>query len=140
MPFPAVQNTDLENYVSGGYLVARLREPGSERPPSKLLPKRYLSASACLCDFFPDSWAWNYAGPIDSEGRFVEGISRLDERLTAGARFGIPAEQLPEVVRWGQMQCGRDFGIPRGFYRLSDARRAVGWINLPPELVAIFGI
>jgi len=140
MPSKGCQNTDLHDYISGGYYVARLREPGSGRPPSKLLPRRYVSASHCLCDFFPDSWVWNYAGPIDSEGNFVEGISRFEERLTSASRFGITKEQLPDVIRWGQLRCGRDFGIPRGFYRLVDARSALDWIDVPAEMLAIFGI
>ena len=131
---------DLHDYLSGGYYLARLREAGVERPVSPRLPRRYISASTGLCDFFTDSWVWDNAGPMDGAGNFVKGIRGFEERLTRAARFGITAERLPDVIRWGQLRCGRDFGFPRGFYRLVDARRAADWISLPPEAFVTFGI
>ncbi len=137
---PGIVGIDLHEYVCGGYFLARLLEAGKERPHSAVLPKRYISASHCLCDFFTDSWAWDNAGPMDSEGNFVQGISDYEGRLERAAAWGITAEELPRVIRWGQLRRGQDFGIPRGFRRLIDARRTTDWIHLPPEAYVIFGI
>jgi hypothetical protein len=115
------------------YYLARLREAGVERPVSFRLPRRYISASTCLCEFFTDSWVWDNARPMDGAGNFVKGIRGFEERLTRAARFGITVERLPDVIRWSQLRCGRDFGFPSGYYRLADARRAADWISLPPE-------
>jgi hypothetical protein len=105
-----------------------------------MLLKRNFSATNRLCDFFTDCRVGDNAGPMDSAGTFIKGIRGFEERETWAARFGITAEHLPEVIRWGQLRCGRDFGFPRGYYRLVDARRATDWIDLPPEAIVIFGI
>ncbi len=130
----------LQDYVSGGYYLAQFKQPGVERPPSPKLPKRYISASGCHCRFFPDSWAWSYAGPQDDEGNLLRGISRFEERLAHARYFGITADQLPDVIRWGHFCGGSEFGFPTGFYRLLHARKATEWINIPPEEYVIFGI
>jgi hypothetical protein len=137
---PGIEGVKLQDYTCGGYFLARVRKPGVGRPPSPRLPPGYFSVSGCLSDFFPDTWVWNYAGPIDDDGNLVEGISGLEERTASAARFGITPEQVPDVVRWGQMRCGHDFSIPRGFEHLHQARRATEWIGLPSEELVIFGI
>jgi hypothetical protein len=135
-----IDGVKLQDYVCGGYYIPRLRKAGTERPLSAMLPRRYFSPSGCLCDLFPGSWVWNYAGPMTRNGEFVEGISRFEEQLAGAARFGITAELLPNVIRWGQMRAGRDFGFPTGFYRLVEARRGADWITLPAEAFVIIGI
>lgn len=140
MPSPGSPEINLHDYASAGYYLARLREAGKGRPISRLLPRRYISGSSCLCQFFTDCWVWDNAGPMDAEGNFIEGIRGFQGRVESAAFFGITEEQLPEVIRWGQLSCGRDFGFPRGYYRLIDAHRASEWIHLPREAWVIFGM
>lgn len=137
---PGIGGIEMQDYVSGGYFLAQLKKPGVDRPASPRLPPQYFSASGCLSEFFPTAWVWSDAGPIDGDGNFVDGISGLPERMASAARFGIAPEQVPAVVRWGQMRCGRDFGIPTGFEHLHQALRATEWIGLAAEEFVIFGV
>jgi len=134
---PGIDGIRLRDYLCGGYYLARLKPAGTGPLASTRLPPGYFSFSACLSEFFPNSWVWSCAGPIDSDGNLVEGISRLEERLACAAAFGITAEQLPGVIRWGQIS--DDYSIPRGFDRLSQAKRATEWITLAAEEFVIFG-
>jgi hypothetical protein len=137
---PGITGIRLQDYVCGGYYLARLTVAGKERPLSPRLPAGYFSASGCISDFFPDSWVWNYAGPMDCQGNLLEGISGFEERLVCAAPFGITAEQLPGVVRWGQLRCGYDFSVPHGFDHLAQAKRATEWITLRADQFVLFGI
>jgi hypothetical protein len=66
-------------YVAGGYLLAK---------PGRTLPAGVLTASACLADMAPDSWAIEWVK------------AREGEREDHAERLGIQREDLPAVARW----------------------------------------
>src|SRR5690349_14447562 len=118
---------DLSEYVSGGYFVAL----ATERPSymnADLLPPRIVSASQCICRFFPDSWAIEWAS--DSP----------EERAEAAAAFGITAEQYPQVKHWATNAFEHEFGWPRLFYTLDFAASGLKLIPTPVPGLVIFSL
>lgn len=74
-------------YLSAGYYVARLSERAAHMSP-ELFPDKVLSASECLCDFFPNAWAIAWASATD------------EERLKRASAFGLSSSDLPGVIEW----------------------------------------
>src|SRR5438128_129984 len=119
--------TETPGFVSGGYYIAR----PSRRAPymsADLIPEVVLSASPCICHFFPDDWAidWTFAG--------------AEERAEDAAAFGIPSADLPRVTSWATGALLKDFGWPGAFYSLDGAQQARATF-LPDDLeTIIFGL
>jgi hypothetical protein len=114
-------------YVSGGYyLTFRRKRPEWMR--AEFTPECILSASPCICDFFPDDWTIEWASMDPAT------------RLKKGQVFGIDAITLPAIVAWGTGAVSSVFGWMSAFYSLDDAREA-RLRFLPAEMdVAIFGL
>lgn len=92
----------MERFVAGPFLLAR--ESG------KLAPG-VLTASACLADIAPDTWAIEWA-KVDHA-----------DRLERAAKFGIDAAQIPEAVRWATDHLeGGGFAWPNVFLDAAAAR------------------
>jgi len=98
-------------YLSAGYYVTRLSDRGAHIP-SELVPDKLLSASACICDFFPNGWAIAWASVTD------------EERLKRAAAFGVSSSGLPAVLEWATDAFSKDFGWPNTFYELEAAKDA----------------
>lgn len=114
-------------YVSGGYYLARRSKRGSYMSP-ELIPEEVLSGSGCICDFFPDDWAIEWASVSN------------EERLKAAVSFGIAPDRLGQVVAWATQAFSKKFGWPDVFYTLQAAKEARAAL-LPPEAnVVIFGL
>src|SRR5579871_3586068 len=91
-------------YLSAGYYVTRLSDRGAHIP-SELVPDKLLSASACICDFFPNGWAIAWASVTD------------EERLKRAAVFGVSSSGLPAVLEWATDAFSKDFGWPKHILR-----------------------
>jgi hypothetical protein len=98
-------------YLSAGYYVTRLTERAAHMSP-ELVPDKLLSASRCICDFFPNDWAITWASVTD------------EERLKRAAAFGLSSTDLPAVIGWATESFSRTFGWPDSFYKLEAARDA----------------
>jgi hypothetical protein len=107
---------DAGEYVSGGYYLARRPEAG------------VLSASGCLADFFPDSWAIEWS--TDNSGH----------RSGKAALFGIVPESLREVQVWATESFEKEFGAWSAFYSLEAAKNArTRFLSEFPQVV-VFGL
>lgn len=104
----------VEQYICGGYFIARLARRDDRWMDGELLQEKVLSASRCVCATVPDDWAISW--------------ERRDKqvRQEAAALFNIPATRLYDLVQWTtvQMNDGR-MGWPNVFYTLSLAREFV---------------
>ena len=116
-----------EPYVAGAYLLVK---------PGPLIGAGGLTASACLAEMAPDSWAieWANVEPADRERQAVQ--------------FGIPVNAIPEVIKWAADEFDRHFKWPNVFTELTAARKfrerfipggvhLVG-VGLPADLVPAF--
>jgi hypothetical protein len=114
-------------HVAGGYLLAK---------PGVRVPKRGLTASACLADMAPDWWAIEWVG------------TTYGEREERAARLGIQTKNVPSLVRWVTERFGETFRWPNVFTDVVHAReffRQFGLadvhlmgIALPSDLVETF--
>ena len=111
--------------VSGGYYLTH--RAARDRSP-ELLPERLISASNCICQFFPDSWAIEWAS------------ESADERLRKAATFGISGVDLPKVIAWATASMQQVFGWPNVFYTLEAAREAREGFLAQDSEVVIFGL
>jgi hypothetical protein len=76
-------------YLSAGYYVTQLSEHATHESP-ELTQGKVLSASGCICDFFPDAWAIEWASATG------------EERLKRAAAFGLSSSDLPGVIDWAR--------------------------------------
>ncbi len=115
------------DYVSGGYYLTR-RVSRTEYMSPTLIPDKVLSASGCICEFFPDDWAIGWVTQSD------------EERTKEAAHFGISATDLPGVVEWATTTLSTAFGWPCSFYTLDAALEARAMF-LPEALeIVVFGL
>lgn len=118
---------DHGEYISGGYyLTRRVPRRGNMRP--ELMPEQVLSASGCVCDFFPNTWAIEWT--TDS----------VEARSAQAAQFGIDEAQLPGVIEWATAGFGELFGWPNAFYSLDAARAARARFLQGNRDVVLFGL
>ena len=116
-----------EGYLCAGYYLTR-RSKRAEYMSSELIPEQVLSASACICEFFPDDRAIEWASVSD------------EERTRAAASFGIPPSNLGGVVEWATENLAKAFGWPSAFYTLEAAEEArVAQLPLGTNVV-VFGL
>ena len=95
---------------------------------SELLPDQVLSASGCISDFFPGTWAIEWVSDI------------FEERLRQASAFLISEHDLPKVLAWTTASFSKEFGWPHTFYRLEAARKArERFVPKVPD-VALFGL
>jgi hypothetical protein len=114
-------------FLSGGYYLTRPANRGSYIS-AKLIPERILSASSCICQFFPDTWAIQWTA--DDQG----------ERKESAAAFQIPPEKLDRIIQWATDSFEKLFGWPNVFYSLEAAMAARSEF-LPKDLdVTVFGL
>lgn len=106
----------MVEYVSGGYYLARVGKRG-----------RQISASSCICDFFPDAWA-------------IEWSSSPEERRREAEAFGISKDRVPEVVAWATGAMQQEFGWPNEFYTLESAEAARARFIPETKDVVLFGL
>lgn len=114
-------------YISGGYYLTRRSTREAYMSP-ELVPEWVVSASGCICKFFPDDWSidWTSDSP--------------DERIREAAGFGISTSVLPRVTAWATAAFSHAFGWPNVFYTLDGARQAHATL-LPEDLdVIILGL
>jgi hypothetical protein len=116
-----------ETYVAGAYLLVK---PGPQIGPGG------LTASACLAELAPDSWAieWVSMEPADRQRHAVA--------------LGIPADAVSEVIRWATDEFDRHFKWPNVFTELAAAREFLErfipggvhllGVGLPSDLVPAF--
>jgi hypothetical protein len=117
-----------EPFVAGAYMLLK---------PGPAIPTGGLTASSCLAEMAPDSWAidWVKVEP--------------GERVRHAATLGIPPEALALVVDWATEEFDRRFKWPNVFTEPEAARefrqrfipgggvRLVG-LGLPADLVPAF--
>ena len=77
---------------------------------SSLVPATFWTASDCLANVAPGSWALEWV--------------QMDEaqRLTEAEEFGLPRERVPEIISWVTARFDQDFGWPNVFLTLEAAR------------------
>jgi hypothetical protein len=93
-----------------------------------LIPDKVLSASHCICRFFPDAWAIEWTS------------ENVEEKLKKASAFGVSAIDLPTVVTWATESFSTAFGWPNVFYTLKAAQEArERFLPHDSELV-IFGL
>lgn len=97
--------------VSGGFYVAFLSSLTEYMSP-ELIPDKVLSASRCICKFFPDAWAIEWTN------------QQLEERLKQASAFDVSATDLPKVVTWATESISTASGWPNAFYTLEAAQEA----------------
>jgi hypothetical protein len=93
-----------------------------------LIPEVVLSASPCICDFFPAEWAIDWTS------------ARPEERTIRAAAFRIFSADLPRVTSWATGALLEDFGWPGTFYSLDGAQRARATFLLDDLQTVIFGL
>ena len=119
--------TNLANYISGGYYISKY----VDRPPyasADLLPAKILSLSSCISEFIPDSWALSWAGDSD------------EVRQNSAASFGLTPEALKQVSEWTATHFDNEVGWPNVCFRLETARLIRDRFIAAEEPVLIFGI
>jgi hypothetical protein len=126
-PVPAQAGIPESEYVSGGYYVARLSRRAEYTSP-ELIPDRILSASGCICDFFPDTWAIEWTSDT------------VEDRSRQAAAFGISAIDLPKVMAWTAEFFSKAFGWPSAFYFLDAAQEARARFLPDNSEIVIFGL
>ncbi len=111
MPDPrTVESIKRDQYISGGYFVTKLTTRPAGMTPH-LLPDVIVSASNCLVDIFPDSWALPWALGIGNEER--------QERAT---KFGLSNQSFEKLMYWTN-ECfnSTEIGYPNLFINIDDA-------------------
>jgi len=113
--------------VSGGFYVARLASRREQMSP-ELIPAKVLSASGCICDFFPDDWA-------------IEWTSKsLEQRRKKASAFGVSATNFPKVGTWATESFQQAFGWPNAFYTLDAAQEPRARFLPHNSEVVVFGL
>ena len=113
--------------VSGGFYVARLSSRAEYMSP-ELMPNKVLSASPCICKFFPDAWAIEWTS------------ENLGERLKKASALGVSATDLQNVVTWATESFSTAFGWPNAFYTLEAAQEARQRFLPHDAEIVIFGL
>jgi hypothetical protein len=117
----------VSEYLSGGYYVTRLSEHAEYMSP-ELIPDKVLSASGCICQFFPDDWAIEWTS------------ESADDRSNQAAAFGISTIDLPKVVTWATESFSKAFGWTSAFYSLEAAQEARTRFLPDDSEIVIFGL
>ena len=118
-------------FISGGYfLVKRIARP---KYVSENLPATLITLSNCFTEIAPDDWA-------------ISGYDYNDaERVAEAAKFGIPAESVPRLVRLLSEEIGSQhpnafpsLPLAEAFYRACIDKREIMLfgIGLDPTLLA----
>lgn len=119
--------TPEDQFVSAGYCIA-CRSKRAPHRSAKRIPETFISASGCICDFFPDSWAIRWS----SDAR--------KERERAAAAFGIQPDKIDGVVEWATTSFQKVFGWPKIFYSLEAAVVARSEFISNSVDIAVFGL
>ncbi|HSB13750.1 MAG TPA: hypothetical protein VLE22_04780 [Bryobacteraceae bacterium] len=117
----------VSEYVSGGYYVTRLSRHAEYMSP-ELIPDKVISASGCICEFFPDDWAIEWTS------------ESVDDRSRQAAALGISTIDLPKVVTWATESFSKAFGWPSAFYTLEAAQEARARFLSDDSEIVIFGL
>jgi hypothetical protein len=117
----------VREFVSAGYYLTRRARP-SPCTAGKLIPNTFISASSCICDFFPDSWTIRWSS------------DERQERERAATDFGIPADKIDAVIEWATAAFQKMFGWPNAFYSLDAAVAARREFVAREVDVAVFGL
>ena len=114
-------------YLSAGYYLARPAERGAHTSAT-LIPAKLISASSCICEFFPDSWAikWSSEHP--------------NEREESASAFRIQPHEIDAVIQWATNAFEKEFGWPNVFYSLEAAFAGRSKILASDVDVAVFGL
>ncbi|MDC0711991.1 hypothetical protein POL68_26220 [Stigmatella sp. ncwal1] len=105
----SMTRSDNSLRVSAGYLVARPVDRTAFMDAS-LLPPVIRTASGCLAQIAPDTWALAWVRCDEAE------------RCEAASRFGIPPGRLAELMDWVTQRFDEDFLWPNLFQTLEGAR------------------
>ena len=101
-------NVQLSDYFCGGYVLTR---PADRKEANPTLPvDKVISISRDVCEFFPDSWALDWARNSERDLEEVRGVFELNE------------EQIKEISGWARNSFGAQFGAWYVIYRLETAR------------------
>lgn len=93
------------------YYLTQFATRAPDRSP-ELLPELLLSASTCICDFFPDNRAIDWVS------------ASAEEQTRKAAKPGIAATALPEIMEWATDSVFKEFGWSNAFYSLDAAQTA----------------
>src|SRR3982751_3409988 len=121
------RGSPTSEYVSGGYYVAHL-SPRAEYMSPELIPDEVLSASPCICEFFPDDWSIEWTS------------ESYEDRLKEASAFGISAINFPKVVTWATESFSKAFGWTSAFYTLEAAQEARARFLPDNSGTVIFGL
>jgi hypothetical protein len=102
--------TSPRNYVASGYFLSLWVE--TKNTLGFELRRVTLANDHSKRVFFPDAWALSWSQ------------SQATERAAEAARFGIPPEDLPNVMAWADRGFNQTFGAWSAFFRLEEARAA----------------
>jgi hypothetical protein len=116
------------SFASGGYFLA-IPAPRSEFMNAELLPDRILTASDCLVDLAPNTWAIAWTGDT------------VESRREAAARFGLDAQGLRALMDWSTAALDSgSLGWPNVFFDVETANQArVRFLPASGDIV-VFGI
>lgn len=118
---------DLKDYISAGYYITHY----VERPTytdSKLLPRKILSLSDCIANFFPNDWSISWV-KMDEEKRKEEALA-----------FGLNSDAVSQAVDSLTSRFDQDFGYPNVCYSLKIARDLVNEFLLNKTDLTIIGV
>ena len=99
-------------FLSAGYFLARPSKRGPHTS-AKLIPKRTLSASTCICDFFPASWAIRWSSDDQHQ------------RERSAATFAISPVEIDTIINWATSSFQKIFGWPNST-PLDNGQRLAG--------------
>lgn len=110
-----LQNSDrddrhLQDYVASGYFLSR--HAGVRDCTGIELRRVSLAHDHSQRRFFPESWTLSWCREL------------RERRIEEAAVFGIPAEDLEQVMAWADESFGSVFGAWNALFTLGDARAA----------------
>jgi hypothetical protein len=100
----------VQDYVASGYFLSR--HTGARDCTGIELRRTTLAHDHSQRRFFPETWVLSWCR------------EEREERIRKAAVFGIAAEEIDQVMAWGDDNFGAAFGAWDAFFRLEDARAA----------------
>jgi hypothetical protein len=116
---------DLQDYYSGGYFITKYIKRPEVFP--KLLPENIVSLSNCICDFFPDAWAYTWTH--SSEKQIAENAEK----------FGIDKSEIKEVIDYITSISQDDLGIWNVYNKIDTAVKLRNKFLKKADKLAILG-
>src|SRR5579872_4485656 len=115
-------------FLSAGYYLARPSNRGPHTS-ARLIPARLISASTCICEFFPDAWTIQWISSVDQK-----------ERERSAAAFRLKPDEIDRIMQWATSSFQKQFGWPNTFYTLEEAFAARSEFLARDLDMAVFGL